>query len=288
MSHPQMVKEVTDAKIAILTCPFEPPKPKTKHKVEITTKEAYEALYELEQNYFKEEIKRVKDSGANLIICQWGFDDEANHLLMLNKLPAIRWVGGVEIELLAMATGARIVPRFSELTPDKLGVASRVHEVGFGTTTEKMIVVEETGRVKALTIFVRGGNTMIVAEGQRCIHDALCVVRNMILDNKIVYGGGAAELTAAMKINQYADTVPTLDQYAIRGFADALEVIPTSLAENSGYPPIQTVTKLKRRIQDEQAAHFGIDCLSLGTEDMREAGVYESLSSKIQQLQLAT
>lgn len=288
MSHPQMVKTVDDAKIAILTCPFEPPKPKTKHKVEITTKEAYEALYELEQNYFKEEIKRVKDSGANLIICQWGFDDEANHLLMLNKLPAIRWVGGVEIELLAMATGARIVPRFSELTPDKLGVASKVEEIGFGTTHEKMIVVSETGRCKAITIFVRGGNQMIVAEAQRCVHDALCVVRNMILDNKIVYGGGAAELSCAMKINQYADNVPTLDQYAIRGFADALEVIPTALAENSGYPPIETVTKLKRRIADEQCTHYGIDCLSLGTEDMREAGVYESLSSKIQQLQLAT
>lgn len=110
----------------------------------------------------------------------------------------------------------------------------------------------------------------------------------MILDNKVVYGGGAAELSCAMKINQYADTVPTLDQYAIRGFADALEVIPTALAENSGYPPIETVTKLKRRISDEQCTHYGIDCLSLGTEDMKEAGVYESLSSKIQQLQLAT
>jgi len=83
---------------------------------------------------------------------------------MLNKLPAIRWVGGVEIELLAMATGARIVPRFSELTPDKLGVASKVEEIGFGTTHEKMIVVSETGRCKAITIFVRGGNQMIVAE----------------------------------------------------------------------------------------------------------------------------
>lgn len=120
---------------------------------------------------------------------------------MLNKLPAVRWVGGVEIELLAMATGARIVPRFSELTAQKLGVASKVEEIGFGTTHEKMIVVSETGRCKALTIFVRGGNSMIVAEAQRCIHDALCVVRNMILDNKIIYGGGAAELSCALKIN---------------------------------------------------------------------------------------
>jgi T-complex protein 1 subunit epsilon len=98
------------------------------------------------------------------VICQWGFDDEANHLLMLNKLPAVRWVGGVEIELIAMATGARIVPRFQELAPEKLGQAARVKEVSFGTTHERMIVIEETGRCKALTIFVRGGNQMIVQE----------------------------------------------------------------------------------------------------------------------------
>jgi T-complex protein 1 subunit epsilon len=240
-----MVKEVEDARIAVLTCPFEPPKPKTKHKVEITNKEDYDRLYELEQNYFKEQITRLKETGTNLVICQWGFDDEANHLLMLNKLPAVRWVGGVEIELIAMATGARIVPRFQELAPEKLGQAARVKEVSFGTTHERMIVIEETGRCKALTIFVRGGNQMIVQEAQRCIHDALCVVRNMIRDNKVVYGGGAAELSCAVHINQMADSVGTIDQYALRAFADALECIPTALANNSGLPPIETVTQLK-------------------------------------------
>jgi len=99
MSHPQMPKTLTDVKCALLTCPFEPPKPKTKHKLDITSKEAYDKLYEHEQAYFTKMIKDVKDSGANLVICQWGFDDEANHLLLQNKLPAIRWVGGVELEV---------------------------------------------------------------------------------------------------------------------------------------------------------------------------------------------
>ena len=172
-SHPQMVKNVKDAKICILTCPFEPPKLKTKHSLEIKNREDYEKLYEIEQNYFTDMVKSVKDSGANLVLCQWGFDDEANHLLMHNKLPAVRWVGGVEIELIAIATGGRIIPRFQEITPEKLGKAGIVREVQFGTTGERMIVIEECSNSRAVTILVRGGNKMIVAEAQRCLHDAI-------------------------------------------------------------------------------------------------------------------
>ncbi|MDR3570573.1 MAG: TCP-1/cpn60 chaperonin family protein [Candidatus Pacebacteria bacterium] len=116
ISHPQMAKSVTDAKIAILTAAFEPLKPKTKHKLDITSAADYEKLHEQEQAYFTSMVQKVKDSGsgANMVICQWGFDDEANHLLLQNNLPAVRWVGGVELELIAIATGGRIlrVPRF--------------------------------------------------------------------------------------------------------------------------------------------------------------------------------
>lgn len=98
-SHPQMPRSVSDAKLAILTCPFEPPRPKTKHKLDITSVEEYKKLREYEKEKFNDMIKRVKDTGANLVICQWGFDDEANHLLMQNELPAVRWVGGPEIEV---------------------------------------------------------------------------------------------------------------------------------------------------------------------------------------------
>ncbi|XP_042497060.1 T-complex protein 1 subunit epsilon-like [Macadamia integrifolia] len=121
MSHPQMPKRIENAKIAILTCPFEPPKPKTKHKVDIDTVEKFQTLRQQEQKYFDDMVQKCKDVGATLVICQWGFDDEANHLLMHRNLPAVRWVGGVELELIAIATGGRIVPRFQELTPEKLG-----------------------------------------------------------------------------------------------------------------------------------------------------------------------
>lgn len=154
-SHPQMPREVRNAKIAILTCPFEPPRPKTKHKLDITSVEEYKKLEAYEKEKFAEMIKYVKDCGANLVVCQWGFDDEANHLLLQHDLPAVRWVGGPEIELIAIATNGRIVPRFEDLSPEKLGKAGLVREVGFGTTRDKMLVVEECANTRAVTVFVR-------------------------------------------------------------------------------------------------------------------------------------
>ena len=161
MSHPQMPRAIKDAKIAILTCPFEPPRPKTKHKLDITSVEEYKSLQAYERGKFEEMIKMVKDTGANLVICQWGFDDEANHLLIQNDLPEVRWVGGPEIELIAIATNGRIVPRFEDLTAAKLGKAGVVREMSFGTTRDRMLVIEECANTRAVTIFVRGSNKMV-------------------------------------------------------------------------------------------------------------------------------
>jgi hypothetical protein len=116
------------------------------------------------------DVYRVKDTGANLVICQWGFDDEANHLLMQNDLPAVRWVGGPEIELIAIATNGRIVPRFEDLTADKLGKAGIVREVSFGTTREKMLVIEECANTRAVTIFVRGSNKMVSPQSWTAVY----------------------------------------------------------------------------------------------------------------------
>jgi len=195
-----MEKEIKDARVCILTCPFEPPKPKTKHGLEIKSVEDYEKLYTMEQKYFTEMVQQVKDSGANVVLCQWGFDDEANHLLMHNKLPAVRWVGGLEIELIAIATGGRIIPRFEEITPEKLGKCGSVKEMSFGTSNDKVIVIEDCHNSKAVTILVRGGSKTICDEAKRCLHDALCVVRNMIKNNNVVGGGGATELACAIEV----------------------------------------------------------------------------------------
>ncbi|XP_052598967.1 T-complex protein 1 subunit epsilon [Peromyscus californicus insignis] len=287
-SHPQMPKRVENAKIAILTCPFEPPKPKTKHKLDVTSVEDYKALQKYEKEKFEEMIKQIKETGANLAICQWGFDDEANHLLLQNALPAVRWVGGPEIELIAIATGGRIVPRFSELTPEKLGFAGVVREISFGTTKDKMLVIEQCKNSRAVTIFIRGGNKMIIEEAKRSLHDALCVIRNLIRDNRVVYGGGAAEIACALAVSKEADKCPTLEQYAMRAFADALEVIPMALSENSGMNPIQTMTEVRAKQVKESNPALGIDCLHKGTNDMQHQHVIETLIGKKQQISLAT
>uniref|UniRef100_U5EUG1 T-complex protein 1 subunit epsilon n=1 Tax=Corethrella appendiculata TaxID=1370023 RepID=U5EUG1_9DIPT len=288
MSHWQMPKVLKDVKLAILTCAFEPPKPKTKHKLDVTSTEDYKELRQYEQDKFLEMVKQVKDAGATLAICQWGFDDEANHLLLQQNLPAVRWVGGPEIELIAIATGGRIVPRFEELSAEKLGTAGLVREISFGTTKDKMLVIEECHNSKAVTILIRGGNQMLIAEAKRSIHDALCVVRSLVRDSRIIYGGGASEISCSIAVAKEADQLSTLEQYAFRAFSVALESIPLALAENSGLLPIETLSELKSRHVAEKLPSLGVDCMLTGDSDMKNHHVIESLHSKKQQIILAT
>ncbi|EME88392.1 uncharacterized protein MYCFIDRAFT_71392 [Pseudocercospora fijiensis CIRAD86] len=288
-SHPQMPSEVRDAKLAILTCAFEPPKPKTKHKLDITSVAEFKELQKYEQAKFAEMIQQIKDTGANVVICQWGFDDEANHLLLTNELPAVRWVGGPEIELIAIATNGRIVPRFEDLSAQKLGKAGIVREMSFGTTREKMLVIEECANSRAVTAFIRGSNKMIIDEAKRSLHDALCVVRNLVKDNRIVYGGGAAEIACSLAVEKEALQTPGLEQYSMRAFADALDAVPMALAENSGLSPIETLSELKaRQGKGEGRGRLGVDCMQTGSNDMKEHFVIDPLISKRQQLLLAT
>ena len=193
-----------------------------------------------------------------------------------------------QLELIAIATGGRIVPRFSELTPEKLGSAGTVREVAFGTLKERMLVIEDCANSNAVTVLVRGGNAMIVEEAKRSLHDAMCVVRNLIKSNRIVYGGGSAEVACGNAIAAEADKVTGTEQYALRAFADALDDIPMALAENSGLSPISQLSSVKSRQVTEGNPHLGIDCKGAGTNDMKEQKVFETLIGKQQQLLLAT
>jgi len=206
----------------------------------------------------------------------------------LNQLPAVRWVGGPEIELIAIATDGRIVPRFEDLVAEKLGSAGLVRELSFGTTKDRMLVIEGCANTKAVTVLVRGGNKMIIEEAKRSLHDAMCVVRNLIKDNRVVYGGGATEISCALSVSSAADKISTVEQYAMRGFARALEAVPLALAENSGLPPIQTLAEVKAMQVETGNANLGIDCMLKGTNDMKEQFVYDPLISKRQQFLLAT
>ncbi|SCV00139.1 LAMI_0G03136g1_1 [Lachancea mirantina] len=293
-SHPQMAKTVAakdgseGVKLAILTCPFEPPKPKTKHKLDISTVEEYQKLQTYEQDKFKEMIQFVKQAGADVVICQWGFDDEANHLLLQNELPAVRWVGGQELELIAIATKGRIVPRFQDLSRDKLGTCGKIYELEFGTTKDRMLAIEDCSNSKTVTCFLRGSNKMIVDEAKRALHDSLCVVRNLVKDSRIVYGGGAAEITMSIAVSEEADKQQGIDQYAFRGFSQALDCIPMTLAENSGLDPIETLSLLKSNQIKDKSSSLGVDCLGNNTNSMKELFVVDPLIGKKQQILLAT
>jgi T-complex protein 1 subunit epsilon len=256
--------------------------------LDVTSAEDYKALREYEQEKFIEMVKQIKDAGATLAICQWGFDDEANHLLLQQGLPAVRWVGGPEIELIAIATGGRIIPRFEEISAEKLGHAGLVRELSFGTTKDKMLVIEECKNSKAVTILIRGGNQMVIAEGKRSMHDALCIVRSLIKDSRVVYGGGAAEISCALAVAKEADKLSTLEQYAFRSFSVALETIPLALAENSGLAPMETLAELKSRQVQENTSLLGVDCMLSGHSNMKTHHVIEALHSKKQQIILAT
>ena len=220
----------------------------------------------------------------------------------------VLWFWHVCNQLGAIATGGRIVPRFEEVSADKLGKAGRVWEMCFGTTKDRMLVIEDCANTKALTIFIRGGNKMVsgsnaslkwhpnltppkkkvVEEIKRSVHDALCVTRNLIKNNQIVYGGGSAEISCSLAISNVANEISTIEQYGMRAFADALEVIPSALAENSGLSSIETVAKVKARQLEEKNSRLGVDCLDKGTYDMKEQNVFDPLISKQQQLLLAT
>jgi T-complex protein 1 subunit epsilon len=187
----------------------------------------------------------------------------------------------------------RIVPRFEELSADKLGKAGLVKEIQLGTTRERLLVIEDPVNSTAVTVLVRGGNKMMVEEAKRSLHDAMCVVRNLIKDNRVVYGGGSAEIACSLAVSRYADTVAGVDQYAIRAFASALDDIPLALAENSGLSPIEEVAAAKSRQVRESCPFIGLDVLSQKegadnrSADMREVGVFETLIGKQEQIQLA-
>ena len=151
-----------------------------------------------------------------------------------------------------------------------------------------MVIIEDCKNSNAVTCIVRGGNKMIVEEAKRSLHDAMCVVRNLIKDNRVVYGGGSAEIACSLSVSAHADTVMGTDQYAIRAFADALDDIPLALAENCGLSPIEELANVTSKQLESKNPFLGVDCTQAGTNDMKKQGGFETLIGKQQQLLRAT
>ncbi|MEM1697662.1 MAG: thermosome subunit beta, partial [Thermofilaceae archaeon] len=228
----------------------------------------------------------IKAAGANVVICQKGIDDLAQYYLAKAGILAVRRVKKSDMEKLARATGGKIVTKIEELSPDVLGYAELVEERK--VADEKMVFVEGCPNPKAVSILVRGGLERAVDEAERNLIDALSVVSDVIEEPYILPGGGAPEAELAKELRIYASKVGGREQLAIEAFANALESIPRTLAENSGLDPIDMLAELRAAHEKPEGWKYGVDVFEGKVADMWSLGVVEPLSVKLQAIKAAT
>lgn len=282
--HPGMPSEVKDAKIALVNSPLEVKETEVDAEIRITDPAQMQAFIEQEEKMVKDMVDKVAESGANVLFAQKGIDDLAQHYLSKAGILAVRRVKKSDIEKLARATGANVVTNLEDLTADDLGEAGIVEERK--VSGEEMIFVEECSVAKSVTLFVRGSTKHIVDEIVRAIEDAIGVVAATVEDDKVVAGGGAPEIAMAKKLKDYADSISGREQLAVNAFAEALEIVPKTLAENAGLDSIDSLVDL--RAAHENSAVMGLNVFTGKVADMKEAGVIEPKRVKKQAIQSAS
>lgn len=282
--HPGMPSEVKDAKIALVNSPLEVKETEVDAEIRITDPAQMQAFIEQEEKMVKDMVDKVAESGANVLFAQKGIDDLAQHYLSKAGILAVRRVKKSDIEKLARATGANVVTNLEDLTADDLGEAGIVEERK--VSGEEMIFVEECSVAKSVTLFVRGSTKHIVDEIVRAIEDAIGVVAATVEDDKVVAGGGAPEIAMAKKLKDYADSISGREQLAVNAFAEALEIVPKTLAENAGLDSIDSLVDL--RAAHENSAVMGLDVFTGKVADMKEADVIEPKRVKKQAIQSAS
>ncbi|RLG91880.1 thermosome subunit [Candidatus Bathyarchaeota archaeon] len=286
VAHPQMPKLVENAKIALLNAKLEIEKTEFDAKINIDNPEQMKLFLDEEERMLREMVDTIASTGANVVFCQKGIDDVALHFLAKKGILAVKNVSSGDMEKLARATGGKIVASVKDLTADTLGEAKTVEEVKIGE--DKLVYIRECKNPKAVTIVVRGGTEHVVDEAERSLHDALCVVRNAIEDGKIVAGGGAPEAEVAKHLRDYAVQVGGREQLAIEAFADAVETIPLTLAENAGLDPIDIMVELRAKHENTASPYYGVDVSAGKVRDMMELKVLEPLRVKQQVIKSAT
>lgn len=284
--HPGMPRRVTQAKIAVLDAALEVEKPEISAKISITSPEQIKAFLDEEARYLKEMVDKLASIGANVVICQKGIDDVAQHFLAKKGILAVRRVKRSDIEKLEKALGARIISSIKDATPEDLGYAELVEERRVGN--DKMVFIEGAKNPKAVNILLRGSNDMALDEVERSINDALHSLRNTLLNPVILPGGGAIELELARKLREYARGVGGKEQLAIEAYADALEEIPMILGETAGLEPIATLMDLRAR-HAKGLVNAGIDAINGKiVDDVYSLNIIEPLRVKAQVLKSAT
>ena len=283
--HDNMPKRISNAKIALINSPLEIKKTEFDAKINITSPEQMKLFLEEENKMLKELVNKIVSIGANVVICQKGIDDVAQYYLAREGVLAVRRVKQSDMEKLSKATGARIVNDIERIDEDDLGYADIVEERKI--EDDKFIFVEGCKDAKSITILVRGGNERIVDEAERSLIDALNVVRDTILKPAILAGGGAPEAELAKEIRKWADKLSGREQFAAQAYADALETIPLTLAENAGLDIIDISVKL-RSMHSKGEKWIGVDVFKGDLADMWENNVLEPLLVKEQLIKSAT
>ena len=284
VAHPGMPKRVRDAKIALLDCELETKKMETDAQIRITDPEQMKAFLDEEERMLKQKADRIAEAGANVVLCQKGVDDLVQHYLAKVGILAARRVKKSDMEKLARATGAKIVTIIEDLSAGDLGKAGLVEERKIAD--EKMLFVEGCTDPKAVGILLRGGTEHIVDEAERAVHDALMVVSAVVEDGKAVAGGRSAEMEIVKGLRSYSSGIGGREALAVNAFADALEAIPRTLAENAGLDQIDILVDLKARHEGD-GTHIGLDVASGELNDMMKAGVIEPLRVKRQVIKSA-
>jgi len=282
--HAKMPSIVKDAKIALIDSALEIKKTEIEAKVQITDPTKIQDFLTQESDTLKAMVEKVHKSGANVIFCQKGIDDIAQHYLAKDGIYAVRRVKKSDMEKLAKATGAKMVTNLDDLSKASLGVAERVEEKKI--SDDRMTFVTGCANPKAVSILIRGGTDHVVSEIERALNDAIRVVGITKEDGRYLPGGGAVEAELSMRVRNYANSVGGREQLAIEAFSKALEVIPRTLAENAGMDPINTLIQLKAEHEKGQK-NQGIDFSTNKTGDMNKAGVYDPLRVKKHALESA-
>ncbi|MCL7414148.1 MAG: TCP-1/cpn60 chaperonin family protein [ANME-2 cluster archaeon] len=283
--HPYMPKHVKEARIALISEPVEYKKTEVDAEINITSPEQLQQFLDQEETMLKNVTNKIIDSGANVIFCQKGIDDMAQHYLAKAGVLAVRRVKKSDMEKLALATGANLMTNIEEISDPDLGGAGQVDEKKIGE--ENMLYVTGCKNPKAVSIVVRGGTQHVVDSAERAVEDALHVVGVVIEDEKLVTGGGSPEVELSLRLREYAATLKGRQQLAVDKFADAMEIIPRTLADNAGLDTLDILVQLRSR-HEMGDVNAGLDVMNGYIIDMKENGVLDPLRVKTQAINSAT
>ncbi len=283
--HSAMPKKVENAKIALLDIAIEIKDTETDAEIQITSPEQMQAFVAQEEKMLKDMVDAVSKTGATVVFCQKGIDDLAQHFFAKAGILATRRVKESDMEKLAKATGAKVVTNLKDFSKNELGYAKLVEEVKI--SGDEMMFVRGCKNPKAVSILIRGGTEHVVDEVERAVTDALGGIAAAVEVGKIVAGGGAPEIEVARRLREYAGTVGGREQLAINAFADAIEIIPRTLAESAGMDAIDTLVDLRAK-HDKKAVDYGVAVTKATTADMWKLGVVESLKIKTQAVKSAS